>query len=315
VARQSKQDGTIGFKLNNMEAAHTGRLTKAASRLVCSFCKMKKADEVKKLAQEILEDFDNDRHPLPNILRKASRLSEILKIPFNVTLFKDWAKDAEHKEFIIGSFQSNIESAKDAPVSIQSANPNQYVMHGNNNFERNIIRNEAKTAQSAIAGYRTETYNFVSGIYNSEVFGNLVESIFERKRSKTEPKLISVLPDGRERICSIEDNLKSQNPEDWKNAVVSCRALLMDIADAINPATNEEDKNKYINRLKDYISPKIESKTKKKLSKTFLDELNKRIEQTLDLIQGPAHKDRPTKEMAEDVVLYTYLVISEILAV
>jgi hypothetical protein len=65
--------------------------------------------------------------------------------------------------------------------------------------------------------------------------------------------------------------------------------------------------------LKTYISPKIESTTKKKLIKTYLEEIKKRIEYATNMTQGPAHKDRPSQEEAESIVLYTYLNISELM--
>lgn len=89
----------------------------------------------------------------------------------------------------------------------------------------------------------------------------------------------------------------------------------MDIADLLNPPTTAEDKGKYINRLKDYVSPKIESTTKKKLVKTYFDELKARIEYTMDLTQGGAHQGRPVLNEAEDVALNTYLVVAELMQV
>ncbi len=68
---------------------------------------MKKNEEITDLSQEIMLDITNDRLPLHNILLKGSRLSLLLDIPANVTLFTEWAKWAEQNSFTIGSFESS----------------------------------------------------------------------------------------------------------------------------------------------------------------------------------------------------------------
>jgi len=258
-------------------------------------------------------DFENNKIPLPNILLKTAKLSALLGIDYNVNLFKGWAKDAEHKIFTIGSFQSNIEAAKDPDVSLKSSNPYQSVHHFNNYQERLGIRNTTDVAQSALAAYRTEAYQFVMNTYNQLSFGEVVEGIFDKKRAKVEATLIKIFPDYKDRLKSIESNLRSNNAEDWKSAVVSCRSLLMELADLINPAKPGEDPKNYQNRLMDAISPKIESKTKRELLENLIEEVKLRIEFTIKLTQGSAHKDRPPLEYAEDAVLYTYLVIAEVI--
>lgn len=265
---------------------------------------MKRSEEITTLADDILLDISNSRTPLYVVLLKASRLSSLLDIPGNVSLFKEWAKDAEANELIVSSFQSRMEASKDPDISY--AGGNQFYMPHGNFIERAGIRNDTETKARKLASYRAETYNFVSNIYTRWQFGNIAESIFEKKRGRIEPVFPAIITDIQNRLNSIEQNLTSDNPEDWKNAVGSCRALLMDLANKLVP----EGKNKYINRLQTYLSP-IESKTKKSLLKTLLDELKLRIEHTMDLTQGGAHHDRPSKEKAEDVVLYTYLLLGE----
>lgn len=89
----------------------------------------------------------------------------------------------------------------------------------------------------------------------------------------------------------------------------------MDIADILNPAEKPEDKGKYNQRLKDFVAPTIDSTTKRKLIKSYFDELKKRIEYTSNLTQGSAHQDRPILEEAENVVLYTYLLIADLMEI
>lgn len=277
---------------------------------------MKRNEEITVLSEGIMLDIVNSRIPLHNALLKAARLSFLLDIPANVKLFKEWAQYAEQNLFVIETFNANIQSAQDHDVSISSANPNQYVYNPwGNTTERNAIRTEAKQIVTYIAKYRTETYDFASGIYTKWQLGNIAESIFEKKRKKIEPILREIFPDVELRLNSIEQNVLSVNPEDWKNAATSCRTLFIDIADVLNPAKTSEEKPNYINRLKNFVSPKITSETRKNLLSTFLEEIKTRIELTIDSTQGSAHKDRPSLAEAENVVLYTYLIISDLLEI
>lgn len=277
---------------------------------------MNRNDEILSLSQEILVDITDGRVPLHNALLKASRLSLLVDLPANVPLFQGWASNAEQSQFILDAYKENIAAAKDSDSFISSANPSQFVAHNyGNGIERDKIRREAENRSQVLAKYRAKTYDFVLSIYNKSAFGHVAQSIFEKKRARAEQTLQQVYPDTSKTLNSIEQNLRSANPEDWKNAVVSCRTLLMDIADIVAPATEPSEKDKYINRLKSFVSPKIESQTKKKLVHTHLEELKKRIEYTSNITQAAAHQGRPLQKEAEDIVLYTYLIIAEIMEI
>lgn len=273
-------------------------------------------EQITNLAEEIMVDITNNRLPLHNILLKASRLSLLLNMPENIKFFKEWAKYAEQNLFIVETFKSSIEATKDPDVSIASANPDQYIFNPTGNvFERRGLRDEAKNIINNLAHYRAETYNFVLGVYTKWQFGNISEGIFEKKRKKAEPILREIFPDINQRLNSIEQNIRSNNQEDWKNAIASCRTLLMDIADILNPAKTGEERKKYIDRLKDYISPLVESEDKKNLLLSFLEEMKTRLEYTVKITQGGAHQYRPLLNEAEDIVLYTYLIIADLMEI
>ncbi|MBF0464707.1 MAG: hypothetical protein HQK94_06475 [Nitrospirae bacterium] len=261
-------------------------------------------------------DITNSRLPLHNILLKSSRLSLLLDIPENVKLFKQWAEYAELNQFIVETYKTSIEAAKDRDISIASSNPYQIVSPGfGNSAERKRLKEEAQQVTQYLAKYRTDTYNFALDIYTKWQFGNIAQSIFEKKRNNVEPILREIFSDIKQRLNSIEQNIASENPEDWKNSVASCRTLLMDIADILNPPQGADDRNRFINRLKDFVAPRVESETKKKFLKNYYDELKKRIEYTMEMTQGGAHKQRPKQQEAEDVVLYTYLIIADLIAI
>jgi len=272
--------------------------------------------EITQLSETILEDLTNVTIPLHIVMLKAARLALMVNMPDMYKWLIDNAQSAEKSEVSKSVFQVRIESAKDPSISVASANPHENIgfsVRGNGNqVERNGIVKDLESAVKWAAFLRNETFKFVLNVYNKWRFGNTAENIFDQKRARIEPGMLKVLPDIEQRLNSIEQNLNSDNPEDWKNAVSSCRALFMDIADNINPSVDKSDKSKYLDRIKNFISPKLESKTKTDLLTTLLEELKSRIELTLNLTQGSAHRERPSKQAAQDVVLYTYLALGEI---
>lgn len=275
---------------------------------------MNRNEQITALCEEILRDITRGRIPLHNILLKALQLSLFLDNPKNVDLFKEWAKRSEGFEFIIGSFRANVDSAKDSDMTGGSNTTFTYSIPGNS-MERSSIRSNAETAQQNLAHFRAETFKYVMGVLTKWQFGNMAESIFEKKRSRTETTLQEVFPDIQQRLNTIEQNLRSDNPEGWRTAAAACRTLLIDLADALNPSKGGKDNQNYINRLQEFVSPRSTGATKAKVIKGFLDELKARIEFTSDATQGPAHAVKPSQDDAEDVVVYTYLLVSDLMKI
>lgn len=278
-----------------------------------------KKNYIVNLAAEIIDDITSNRIPLYNIILKTSRLAFELNFQDTFNQLKEWAVNAEKNQFISESYRDELQAAKDPDISVSSANPYQHVISPLGNIqERTKVTSQARSAVSVLAGYRKECYTFAVGIYTKWQFGNIAESIFDRKRDRTEPILNNIFPDSNQRLQSIDSNLQSSNPEDWKNAVSSCRALLMDLADALKPETEKDQQQEgdtYKKRIKEYIRENTSSTTKKKHISNFLEEIDKRINTTLALIQGPSHKSRPAKIDAENTVLYTYLLVSDLMEI
>ncbi len=277
---------------------------------------MNRNQEIAKLAYQIITDLDWWSLPVHISVLKCVRLCKLMWRAKDANVFSDRAKKAEFAEWKIHWVLALIQSAKDPDVSLSSSNPNQYVVNTSSNKQERLgLDMQLWMHRSSISNFRTETYKRVAWVYEKYQFWNLAESVFDRKRKRTEPFLHLILPDAELRLNSIEVNLTSDNPEDRKNAVVSCRTLINDIANIVNPPSGKADVDKYINRLKSFVSPKKwawESKTKSSLSDSILEDLKNKIEYCTKLTQWSAHIDRRSKEYADDVLLNTYLVISEV---
>ncbi|AOT01828.1 hypothetical protein ESP131_04720 [Exiguobacterium sp. U13-1] len=130
-------------------------------------------------------------------------------------------------------------------------------------------------------------------------------------------------PQAVSKFVSVHENLRSTNSEDWANAVHSCRRILKDIADSLYPPQStpiqvgdksiKVGEDHVINRLMQYVSSNSESKRYEELVGSHLKYMGER----LDTIYGAANKGTHTEvslEEAERYIIYTYLLIGDLLA-
>lgn len=169
----------------------------------------------------------------------------------------------EELEQEVKSAEAALASARDPDVSVSSANPNQMVWNPiGNKFERDTIRSNAAQAQRRLSARRSFIYSYVLKRHHELRFSGIADDIFSRVREKVDSAIGNKVPDAVQKLAAVYENLQSENPENWSNAVHSCRRILQDLADALYPSredvTKEIDGKKktikmgaenYINRL------------------------------------------------------------------
>jgi len=158
-------------------------------------------------------------------------------------------------------------------------------------------------------------------------YSKISEDIFSRVRIKLDKRIREILPDSVKKFSTIYDNLRSENPEDWSNAVHSCRRILEDLADTIFPPqedrtikVNGEEKQiklgktNYINRILTFINEHSDSKSFKKLVGSHLKFIEDRLKSVFKVAQKGSHETIHSKEEANRYVIYTYLIVGDILS-
>src|SRR5215213_75223 len=108
-----------------------------------------------------------------------------------------------------------------------------------NVVERTTRLKEAQQAAQRLASRRNFIYQYVLGKHYELKFSGIADDIFSRIRGAVDAAIGQALPESVKRLSAAYENLRSDNPEDWSNAVHSCRRILRDLADAIFPSTNE----------------------------------------------------------------------------
>lgn len=282
----------------------------------------------------LLFTFESSGYPITEEGYLTSDAWRISKIAGRRYFQKD-AKTNKNSEYascvLIAELEESIKaqkiqlsSATDPNISLSSSNPYQHITAPvGNGYERVQITQNIQQQTQQLTIVKGALYNYVLSIYNELVYGNIVEDIFTESRMKINEKLGMYCPKSIEKFVSVYENLSSNNPEDYANAVHSCRRILLDLADALYPPSETPIKvngkpvkigtDQYINRLIQYISSKSGSKTYTDVVGSDLSSIGMRLDAINDAACKGTHTD-VTKDEATRYIIHTYLLISDIIA-
>lgn len=224
--------------------------------------------------------------------------------------------------------KSALTAAQDPNVSISSANPHQILSQPSGNFiERRGIRESVAAATRRLAERRAFVHQYASTKHYELKLSGIADDIFSRRREQVDGSLGTIIPTAIQTLTAIYENLRSENPVDWSNAVHGCRRMLQDLADAISPPTDdrviEVDGRKqtikmgadsYINRLISFIECNSKSDRFTSVVGSHLKYIGERLDSIFQAAQKGSHSLISTQEEADRYVVYTYLLIGDILS-
>jgi len=140
----------------------------------------------------------------------------------------------ERLESVVESGKLALQAAQDRELSISSANPHQIVrVPTGNSIERTNIRSGITTSTEKLANSRTLIYGYASRRHYELKFSSAAQDVFASVRDAVDGDIGNLVPTAVQKFTAVHENLKSDNPEDWSNAVHSCRRILQDLADAV----------------------------------------------------------------------------------
>lgn len=233
----------------------------------------------------------------------------------------------EELEQEVKSTDAALAAARDPDVSVSSANPYQTVWNpAGNKFERDTIRTNAARAQRRLSSRRSFIYAYVLRRHHELRFSGIADDIFSRIREKVDSAIGERVPDAAQKLSAVYENLQSENPEDWANAVHSCRRILQDLADVLYPPRADIEKefdgkkrlvklgaDNYINRLIAFLEERTESQRFEEIVGSHLAFVGDRLDSVFRAAQKGSHSV-VSKEEADRYVVYTYLVVGDILS-
>ena len=239
-----------------------------------------------------------------------------------------YMQSIEQMEQAVTIGTTSLQVAQDPNISISSANERQFVSAPRgNDIERSNIRIQMSSASERLAARRTFIYNYVARKHYELKLAGVADDVFGRIRSYVDTSIGLVVPDAVRKFTAVYDNLKSDNPEDWSNAAHGCRRVLQDLADAVFPAQVETRQRKgngkefeiklgadqYINRLVAYVEDSSASSRFTEIVGSHLSYIGDRLDALFGAAQKGSHAT-VTKEEADRCVVYTYLLVGDILS-
>lgn len=321
----------------------------------------KKIDEARKVSESLLDDLESSTSKIDAILMKAKRLARLMR-DSDAQLWLDLETKGYPKEFSfeelgtcikyatsggridiktskyypqsLPNIEANVESDEALLSSLKTTNTpttkvkdfleksaTEALMLSQLRHQSQQKENYANS-KSLYSSMKSAIHNYATDTYLAVEFGDIAEEIFDGARNLIDTFIRSHCPKAAEKIVAINERMSDGSEESRSAALTSCRRLLMDIADSIFPARQEEWKDRkgknrnvgieqYKNRILAYLADLEKSKSTYVLLESELEHLASRLDIIYEKTCKGVHIDVSINE-ARLAVIHTYLFIGEI---
>lgn len=249
----------------------------------------------------------------------ASDVWKLIKLAGRARQFKDEANPKGYQERAKGESLEQIEiEVKILEGRAREGSPNP--------TDRANRMKAWREGLGQLTSRRLFLHTFLSNTYFELRFSTVAYDIFDRIRSRVDESIGYVVPDSVKKFSAVYENLISENDEDWSNAVHSCRRILQDTADSLYPA--REDKtvgtgpkakviklgpDNYVNRLIAYVEENAGSERYQDIVGSHLKYMGERLDAIFKAAQKGSHNVISSQDEADRYVVYTYLLVGDIL--
>ncbi|MFW9881599.1 MAG: hypothetical protein ACFFG0_51695 [Candidatus Thorarchaeota archaeon] len=186
---------------------------------------------------------------------------------------------------------------------------------GNDKVQGIILKTDLKNILNQV---KNRVLKLINEIIIEIKYSQIPYDIFEESKKIVDNELMKVSPETFKTLISTYEKLKtSKSTEDFSQIAHLCRRILMSFADSVDPYINKQSGNEltkqnYINRIMNYISQITESETNKKLMEASVKYINDFIK-TINKLANKGEHDKITKDDANRCIIYTYLIIGDII--
>ncbi len=169
-----------------------------------------------------------------------------------------------------------------------------------------------------ISYVKSTAYRMATRLYNKIAFASTPQTSLDILRAEVDDKLLDLNPELAEKLMIAFKSVVSDNPEEWSQALTTCRRFIEDLADMLYPPREDSPngrplgKSNYINRLWAFMDNSIESESNKELAKTHVDYLGSYLQRIHKVSNKGVHTDLARIE-AIKAVFHTYLMVADIL--
>lgn len=191
-----------------------------------------------------------------------------------------------------------------------------------------LVRAERQRLSERLGSRKLFIHDYASKIYYETKFSSVTNDAFSRIQKRVDSRIDQLVPNAVERFSIIYDYLKSDSKEHWSDAVHDCRRILKDLADALFPIQSEPrikvvkgkkieislNGENYINRLVCFIADNSKSERFNELVGSHLEFIGNRLDSIYHAANKGSHTDITSREEADRCVVYTYMVVGDILS-
>lgn len=225
-------------------------------------------------------------------------------------------------QFIPAISKSSYESIYTGPTSSEHVVEKYQDVLNALSQRRQAISNLIKNYRSLLSKIKNSVYNYILNINLQLRFESETESIFQNTKVIVDKKLADICPGAMKKFIAAYNRLTSENPEEWSQAMSSCRNVLKEFADYVFPPRKEHYKrkngeelmvsdDKYKNRLLAFIDMSTSGDKGKFLASRAAD-LEVRIHTLNDLLSKGTHVGLDLQDV-RICVLDAYLLIGSLI--
>lgn len=159
---------------------------------------------------------DGIPHDAWKLVVMARRSSEAKNLVTQKVESSAYVESIGHLEDELSTIQINLDAARDANISVSSANPNQFLsLPPGNAMERRTLREKHSIISKRLSERRAFIYDYVLRKHYELKFSGVASDVFSRIRKVADGAIGSLVPDAVKKLTAVYDNLRSENPEDW----------------------------------------------------------------------------------------------------
>lgn len=165
---------------------------------------------------------------------------------------------------------------------------------------------------------RHKAYELATRLYNKIALTEAPKTAFDILKEAVEDKLLDLNTELAEKLMIAFNRVKSDNPEEWSQALATCRRFIEELADSLYRPSNKKlngrtlGEQQYVNRIWAFMDEVIESDTNKELAKAHVDFIGSYIQRIQKQTNKGVHS-KLTRVEAVKAVFHTYLIVADIL--
>jgi hypothetical protein len=168
-----------------------------------------------------------------------------------------------------------------------------------------------------VAKIKASVYDYVVRVLHGLKYSSFVASAFDRTRTAVDGKLKDIAPQALRQFAAAFDRGLSDDPEQWSQALLSCRRILLTTANVLFPARDKPHtlpngqsldvgRENHMNRIRAFVHEHLPSEKPRKL---LLAKVTALYDQVCKCVHGE------TDEFQLELALTsTYFLVGELLA-